>query len=57
MYSIDGARSGSASREPINQADYLYNQTLFRISGLEDTKHILKVGLRKPSVLLVGILY
>ena len=57
VYSIDGVPSGSASHAPINQAEYLYNQTLFRISGLEDTKHILKVELRKPSVLLVSILY
>jgi hypothetical protein len=56
-YSIDGAQTGSASREPINQADYFYNQTLFRISGLEDTRHTLKVELRKPSVLLVSVPY
>jgi hypothetical protein len=56
-YSIDGAQTGSASREPINQADYFYNQTLFRISGLEDTRHTLKVEVRKPSVLLVSVPY
>lgn len=56
-YSIDGTKSGSASRDPINQADYFYDQTLFRISGLEDTEHILKVELRTPSVLLVSVPY
>ena len=55
--SIDGVQSGSASRDPMNQADYFYDQTLFRISGLEDTEHVLRVELRKPSVLLVSIPY
>jgi len=56
-YSIDGTQIGSASREPINQADYFYNQTLFHISGLENTNHVLRVELRNLSVLLVSVPY
>jgi len=56
-YSIDGVQCGSASWEPMDQAEYFYNETLFRISGLENTEHILQVALRTPSVLLVGTPY
>ena len=54
-YSIEGAQNGSAIWEPRNQSDYVYNQTLFRISGLENTEHTLRVELLQPSVLLVRI--
>jgi len=52
-YSIDGVRTASTSRDPMGERDYFYNQTLFRISELENTEHMLQVKLQRQSVLLV----
>ena len=57
MYSIDGVYLGTASHNPTNATDYLYNQSLFRVSNLANTEHILRVNLLNPSMLLVRALH
>jgi hypothetical protein len=52
-YSIDGVQRGTAVRNPANRNAYIYNQSLFSISGLTNVEHTLRVDLLKPSVLLV----
>jgi hypothetical protein len=52
-YSIDGVRQDTAARTPTNASDYLYNQSLFRVGGLANTEHTLRVDLLKPSILMV----
>lgn len=52
-YSIDGVYQGTASHNPTNTTDYLYNQSLFRVHDLANTEHTLHVDLLNPSMLLV----
>ena len=54
-YSIDGIPRGETQRKSTNQTDYLYNQILFRIDGLPDVEHALRVDVQMPGVLLVGL--
>ena len=43
-------------RESTNQTDYLYNQSLFRLDGLTNVQHTLRVDIELPGVLLVRLL-
>ena len=55
-YSIDDVPRGSFVRDSAPTTDrttYIYNQTLFDITGLANVKHTLRVDLMKPSLLLV----
>ena len=52
-YAIDGIPRGEKQRASTNQTDYLYNQLLFRIDGLPNIKHTLRVDVQMPGVLLV----
>jgi len=54
-YSIDGSQLGVKQRKSTNQTDYLYDQFLFRIDGLSDVEHTLRVDVHRPGVLLVGL--
>ena len=53
-YSIDGGPSNVTQRKSENQTDYLYDQLLFRIDGLSNQAHTLRVDIQQPGVLLVG---
>jgi hypothetical protein len=52
-YSIDGRYQNTTGHSPTGAPDYLYNQSLFRVSGLDNMEHTLRVDLVKPSMLLV----
>jgi hypothetical protein len=52
-YSIDGVPRGTAIRNPENRNSYVYDQSLFNVTGLPNVEHTLWVGLSPPSVLLV----
>ena len=54
-YSIDGGPLNVTQRKSTNQTNYLYDQVLFRIDGLSNIEHVLRVDLRRPGVLLVGL--
>lgn len=54
-YSIDGSPLGVTQRKSTNQTTYLYDQLLFRIEGLSNKAHTLRVDLQRPGVLLVGL--
>ena len=54
-YSIDGRLLNVTQRESTNQTDYLYDQLLFRIDGLSNVGHTLRVDIQQPGVLLVGL--
>jgi hypothetical protein len=52
-YSIDAVPYGTAFRDPQNRNSYVYNQSLFNVTGLTNAEHTLWVDLLPPSVLLV----
>ena len=52
-YSIDGVPRGTAVRNPENRNSYVYDQSLFKVTGLTNVEHTLCVYLSPPSVLLV----
>ena len=52
-YSIDGVPRGTAVRNPENLTSYVYDQSLFNVTGLTNVEHALWVSLSPPSVLLV----
>jgi hypothetical protein len=39
----------------MNQTDYLYNRSLFRVDGLPNVEHVLRVDIQMPGVLLVRL--
>lgn len=42
-------------RASTNRTDYLYDQLLFRIDGLSNVEHTLRVDIQQPGVLLVSL--
>ena len=52
-YSIDGVPRGTAVRNPENRNSYVYDQSLFNVTGLANVEHTLWVDLSPPSALLV----
>ena len=52
-YSIDGVPRGTAVRNAENRDSYIYDQSLFNVTGLTNGEHTLWVGLSSPSVLIV----
>jgi len=55
-YAIDGIQRNVTQRESTNQTDYLYNQSLFRLDGLTNVQHTVRVDIERPGVLLVRLL-
>ena len=53
-YSIDGVPRGTAVRNPENRNSYVFDQSLFKVTGLANVEHTLWVDLSPPSVLLVS---
>lgn len=54
-YSIDGGAANMTQRASTNITDYLYDQLLFRIDGLPNVEHTLRVDIQQPGVLLVSL--
>jgi len=52
-YSIDGVPRGTAVRYAENRDSYVYDQSLFNVTGLTNGEHTLWVGLSPSSVFLV----
>lgn len=55
-YSIDGISRGVVERRSTGQTEYLYDQVLFRLEGLTNVEHTLRVDIERSGVLLVRLL-
>jgi hypothetical protein len=54
-YSIDGVPRGAKQYDPRSQTEYIYDQLLFRIDGLPNIEHTLRVDVQLSGVLLVRL--